>query len=49
MVGHGGAGWVLRGLYGRLSEDQIVALDEPQDAIFRLTQGTIAHIDHEAA
>ncbi len=34
---------------GHLSEDQIVALEEPQDAIFRLTQGTIAHIDHEAA
>ncbi len=49
VVGHGGAGRVLRGLYGRLSENQIVALDEPQDAIFRLTQGTIAHIDHGAA
>ncbi len=46
VVGHGGAGRVLRGLYGRLSEDQILALDEPQDAIFRLTQGSIAHIDH---
>ncbi len=49
VVGHGGAGRVLRGLYGRLSENQIVTLDEPQDAIFRLTQGTIAHIDHGAA
>ncbi len=48
VVGHGGAGRVLRGLYGRLSEDQIVALDEPQDAIFSLTQGTVARIDHEA-
>ncbi len=48
VVGHGGAGRVLRGLYGRLSEDQIVTLDEPQDAIFRLTQGTIPHIDHGA-
>ncbi len=48
VVGHGGAGRVLRGLYGRLPEDQILALDEPQDAIFRLTQGTIAHIDHGA-
>ncbi len=47
VVGHGGAGRVLRGLYGRLSEDQIVALDEPQDAIFRLTQGTVARIDHD--
>ncbi len=49
VVGHGGAGRVLRGLYGRLSRDRILALDEPQDAIFRLTQGTVARIDHEAA
>ncbi len=49
VVGHGGAGRVLRGLYGRLSEAEILALDEPQDAIFRLTQGTVARIDHEAA
>ena len=49
VVGHGGAGRVLRGLYGRLSEDQIVALEEPQDAIFRLTQGTVARIEHEVA
>ncbi len=48
VVGHGGAGRVLHGLYGRLSEAEILALDEPQDAIFRLTQGTVAHIDHEA-
>ncbi len=46
VVGHGGAGRVLRGLYGRLSEAEILALDEPQDAIFRLTQGTVARIDH---
>ncbi len=49
VVGHGGTGRVLRGLYGHLSEDQILALEEPQDAIFRLTQGTIAQIDHGAA
>jgi len=46
VVGHGGAGRVLRGLYGRLSEDQIVTLEEPQDAIHRLAQGTITRIDH---
>ena len=49
VVGHGGAGRVLRGLYGRLSEAEILALDEPQDAIFRLTQGTVARIDHDEA
>ncbi len=49
VVGHGGAGRVLRGLYGRLSEAEILVLDEPQDAIFRLTQGTVARIDHGAA
>ncbi len=48
VVGHGAAGRVLRGLYGKLAEQEILALDEPQDAIFRLTQGTIARIDHEA-
>jgi probable phosphoglycerate mutase len=46
VVGHGGAGRVLRGLYGRLSEAEILALDEPQDAIFRLAQGTVARIEH---
>jgi probable phosphoglycerate mutase len=46
VVGHGGAGRVLRGLYGRLSEAEILALDEPQDAIFRLARGTVARIEH---
>ncbi len=48
VIGHGGAGRVLRGLYSRLSEDQIVTLEEPQDAIHRLTQGAITRIDHAA-
>ena len=48
VIGHGGAGRMLRGLYGRLSEAEILALEEPQDAIFRLTQGTVTRIDHEA-
>ncbi len=48
VVGHGGAGRVLRGRYGRLSEDQIVALEEPQDAIHCLAQGTVTRIDHDA-
>ncbi len=47
VVSHGAAGRVLRGLYGRLAHDEILALDEPQDAIFRLTQGTVARFDHE--
>ena len=48
VVGHGAAGRVLRGLYGKLAEQEILALDEPQDAIFRLAQGTVARIDHDA-
>ncbi len=47
VVGHGAAGRVLRGLYGKLADQEILALDEPQDAIFRLTQGTVARIDHD--
>jgi probable phosphoglycerate mutase len=49
VVGHGGAGRVLRGLYGRLAQDEILTLDEPQDAIFRLNQGTVARFEHEEA
>ena len=49
VVSHGGVGRVLRGLYGRLAPLEIKALEQPQDAIFRLTQGTVARIDHAAA
>jgi probable phosphoglycerate mutase len=41
---HGAVGRLLRGLYGRLPPDEIVNLDEPQDAFFRLQAGTITRI-----
>ncbi len=49
VVSHGGTGRVLRGLYGRLAPREIKTLEQPQDAIHRLAQGTVARIDHEAA
>ena len=46
VVSHGGTGRVLRGLYGRLAPPEIKTLEQPQDALHRLAQGTIARIDH---
>lgn len=48
VVSHGGTGRVLRGLYGRIAPlAAALALDQPQDALHRLTQGTIARIAHD--
>lgn len=44
-VSHGVAGRVLRGVYGGLAPDAIVTQDVPQDAVFRLADGTIRRID----
>ncbi|MCW5748476.1 MAG: histidine phosphatase family protein [Alphaproteobacteria bacterium] len=41
---HGAVGRLLRGAYGGLSPEQIVELDEPQDAFFRLQAGAITRI-----
>ncbi len=49
VVSHGGTGRVLRGLYGRLAPPEIKTLEQPQDAIHRLAEGTVARIDHGAA
>ena len=46
VVSHGGIGRVLRGLYGRLAPPEIKTLEQPQDALHRLAQGTITRIDH---
>ena len=46
VVSHGGTGRVLRGLYARLAPPEMRTLEQPQDALHRLTQGTIARIDH---
>jgi probable phosphoglycerate mutase len=45
VFAHGTAGRVLRGLYAGLGEAETLALDEPQDAFFRLHDGTIERID----
>jgi hypothetical protein len=38
-------GRVLRGLYGGLSRETALALEVPQDAAFRLSQGRIEQFD----
>lgn len=44
VVGHGAWGRALRGTYLGLPPEQLMTLDEPQNAIFRLTAGTVARI-----
>lgn len=44
VVGHGLAGRILRGLYLGLPPDQIFALEEPQDALFRLSDGAVSRL-----
>ncbi len=46
VFSHGGTGRVLRGLYTRLAPTEIKTLEQPQDALHRLTQGTVARIGH---
>ena len=41
VVSHGIAGWMLRGAYAGLSREQVISLDTPQDAIFRLSNGQV--------
>ena len=45
VVGHGLAGRVLRGLYLGLQSDEILDLEEPQDALFRLCDGEVSRLD----
>lgn len=45
VVSHGVAGRLLRGLYARLSKEETLRQDIPQDAIFRLAGGRIERID----
>ncbi len=48
-VSHGVTGRVLRGLYADLPPDEVVTQDVPQDAVYRLSRGTIERIDCELA
>jgi broad specificity phosphatase PhoE len=45
VVTHGASARILRGLYAGLSPDEIFALDEPQDAVFRLHKGNVQRIE----
>lgn len=47
VVGHGASGRVLRGLYGGLAKADLLALDIPQDAVFRLHNGQVDRFDCE--
>jgi broad specificity phosphatase PhoE len=44
VVGHGAWGRALRGLYLRQGSAATLALEQPQDAIFRLAAGTAARV-----
>ncbi len=46
VVSHGATGRVMRGLYSRLAPAEMRTLEQPQEALHRLTQGTITRIDH---
>ena len=45
VVAHGAVIRMLRGLYGEMSEDEILLLDEPQDAFFYFEAGRIERIE----
>jgi probable phosphoglycerate mutase len=47
VVSHGAAGRVLRGAYLGLDREAMLALDVPQDAVFRLQNGQIDRFDCE--
>lgn len=51
VVAHGAVGRVLRGLYAGLPRQEMLALDEPQDAFFRLRGGGFDRISaaHDVA
>jgi broad specificity phosphatase PhoE len=44
VFAHGGIGRVLRGLFLRASHAEILVMDQPQDAFYRLHQGEAARI-----
>lgn len=48
-VCHGALGRVIRGLYGGLPPAETLALDEPQDAFFRLSGGRIERLPSPGA
>ena len=47
IVSHGAAGRILRGLYAGLDREEILDLEVPQDAVYRLQNGQIDRFDCE--
>lgn len=47
VVSHGASGRVLRGVYAGLPKHDVLTLDVPQDAIFRLADGAIHRLECE--
>jgi broad specificity phosphatase PhoE len=47
LVSHGAAGRILRGMYAGLAKADMLALEIPQDAVFRLQNGQIDRFDCE--
>jgi probable phosphoglycerate mutase len=48
VFAHGGIGRVLRGLFLRAPDAEILNMDQPQDAFYRLHQGAAARIGTQA-
>jgi len=49
VFAHGGIGRVLRGLFLAAPRSEILTMDQPQDAFYRLHRSTAARIDAPAA
>jgi len=45
VFAHGQIGRVMRGLFAQASEAEIIAMDQPQDAFFRLHRGVVTRLD----
>ena len=45
LVSHGAFGRAVRGRYLAATPEETMALSEPQDAVFRLSQGAVSQID----
>ena len=48
VFAHGGIGRVLRGLFLRVPDSEILTMDQPQDAFYRLHGGAAARIGTQA-
>lgn len=48
VVSHGGTGRIVRGLYAKFRPDEMVTLEQPQDAFHLLRDGQIGRIDTRA-